>query len=117
MSSTGFVFMPQSRAARRLILLLALAAFVALTLREGGTALQTGALMMSPVFAIAVLMLTRPYAGERFLARLAVRRPRRPARAGGIRPLLPETKIARGGRLIASALAGRAPPRALAGCH
>ena len=117
MSSLGLVFMTRSRAVGRLVLLLALAAFVALALREGGAALQTGALMMTPVFALAVLMLTRPYIGERILARLAVRRPRRREGARSFGPLWVMTQMARGGQLIAAALAGRAPPRLLAGYH
>jgi len=117
MSSLGFVFRPRSRAAWRLVLLLGLCALVALTLRDGDASLQTGALMMAPVFAFAVLMLTRPYLGERILATLTARRPRRRAHARGVGPRRATATMARGGHLIASALAGRAPPSVLAGCH
>lgn len=97
--------------------MLALAAFVAVALGHCGGSLQTAALMMAPVLALAVLMATRPYLGERMLAKLAARRARRPVRRVALPTPWPGASIARGGRLIGAALAGRAPPLALAGCH
>ncbi len=101
----------------RLVLLLGLVAFVALALGRGGASLQTGALMMAPVLALGVLMITRPYLGGRMLARLASRRPRRTVAGVILTNRWAGPRVARGGRLIAAALAGRAPPPALAGCH
>jgi hypothetical protein len=62
------------------------------------------------------ILVLRPYAGEQFIARLRRRKPDRPRQLPSIasrRPRLPV--LARGGRLIATAMAGRAPPPALAG--
>jgi hypothetical protein len=74
-------------------------------------------LMMLPALALAIVMLARPYMGARAIVRLRKRRARlaprsAPARLGspGWRP-----QAVSGGRLIAAALAGRAPPAALAG--
>src|SRR5271168_4407778 len=74
------------------------------------------ALIALVALALATMMLTRPYLGERAIARLRLRSPprRRAAAGSGVRPR-PRASVARGGRLIAAALAGRAPPRALAG--
>jgi hypothetical protein len=81
--------------------------------------LQTGVLTLLPALVLAVMMLTRPYLGEQAIARLRragrSRRPRGVATLGGY--LCPEVAVARGGRLIAAALAGRAPPLALAVCR
>jgi hypothetical protein len=111
------MFGRRGRLVWRLLPLLALVALAALSLSGGSASLHTGVLMMLPALSLAVLMLTRPYLGERILTRLATRRSQR--RAAGVRlpGLRAGTKMARGGRLIAVALAGRAPPRALAGCH
>jgi hypothetical protein len=96
--------------------ILALLAFVALALGGAIDPLQSGALTMLPALALATMMLTRPYVGERAIARLRVRRQPR-GRAMAIVSVRPRTcaSVARGGRLIAAALAGRAPPLALAG--
>jgi hypothetical protein len=91
-------------------------ALAALALGGAIDPLQSGALTMVPALALAVMMLTRPYLGERVIARLRARRPRR-RRVGATasaRPR-PSAGVARGGRLIAVALAGRAPPLAHAG--
>jgi len=98
--------------------MLALIALVALALAGAIDPLQSGALTMLPALALAAMMLTRPYVGERGIARLRARRSRRrdepcPPASPGSRP----TRVVRGGRLIAVALAGRAPPLALAGCR
>jgi len=98
----------------RMALILAPAALAALALSGAIDPLQSGALTMAPAVALAVLLLTRPYLGERVIARLRDRRPRRRGAVGArtARPR-PSACLARGGRLIAVALAGRAPPLAL----
>ena len=91
-------------------------ALVALALGGAIDPLQSGALTMLPALALATMMLTRPYLGERALARLrSRRRPRRRAAARIVVCARPRASVVRGGRLIAAALAGRAPPLALAG--
>jgi hypothetical protein len=99
--------------------ILTLAAVVALALSGVVDPLQSGALTMLPALALALVMLIRPYLGQRVIARLRrdrLRRaaPRGPAVAHSPRPA---ARVARGGRLIAVSLAGRAPPPALAGCR
>jgi hypothetical protein len=111
---------PPARARRlwRLTPVLALVVLVALALGGAIDPLQSGALTMVPAVAFAAMMLTRPYLGERVIARLRARhRPRALVveRLSGCPR--PGVEMARGGRLIASALAGRAPPPALAGCR
>ena len=69
----ALVFGPRARAVWRLALVLALAALAALAL-SGVIELQSGALTMLPALALAVVMLTRPYVGERVIARLRARR-------------------------------------------
>lgn len=124
LGSLGSLFRPQARfgpRARfvwRLVLILALVALAALALSGTIGSLQAGTLTMLPALALAVAMLTRPYLGERVIARLRARRARRPGAASSkTAPRRPRIRIARGGRLIAAALAGRAPPLALAGCR
>ena len=100
----------------RVALILALVAVTVLALSGSAGWLPNGVLMMFPALALAIVMLTRPYLGERTIARLRARlAPRRPpaapSRAVALRR---HTTVARGGRLIAVALAGRAPPVALA---
>jgi hypothetical protein len=94
----------------------ALVVLVALALGGVIDPLQSGALTMLPALVLAAMMLTRPYLGERAIARLRSRRPPRRGAAAriGVR-LRPRASVVRGGRLIAAALAGRAPPLALAG--
>ncbi|MGA2321172.1 MAG: hypothetical protein ABSG95_10605 [Solirubrobacteraceae bacterium] len=118
MSSLRSVFGPQARVVWRLTLVLVLIALAVLALIGAIDSLQTGVLTMLPALALAVAMLTRPYLGERVIARLRARRPRRPSAVGPtVGSLRPEVSVARGGRLIAVALAGRAPPLAFAGCR
>ncbi len=96
--------------------IIALGALVLLVLSGTLDPLQSGALTLLPALAVAAVMILRPYAGERVIARLRARRlclPR--TRPAAPRPRPAATGIARGGRLIAAALAGRAPPLALAG--
>jgi hypothetical protein len=92
---------------------IALVVLVALVLGGAIDPLQSGALTMLPALALAAMMLTRPYLGERAIARLR----RDPARVPDVAapapaPLRRAATLARGGRLIAVALAGRAPPLA-----
>jgi hypothetical protein len=118
MSSLCRVFGSRARLVWRLVLVLALAALAALALSGAVDPLQSGALTMLPAVVLAVMMLTRPYLGERVIARLRARRPRRASAVHCIvGPRRPVVNVARGGRLIAVALAGRAPPLALAGCR
>jgi len=116
MSSPGLVLRPRKGAGWRLALTLGLAALVALALAGAIDPLQSGALTMLPALALAAIMLTRPYVGERAIARLRTRRSHRrdepcPLSSSPCR----SASAVRGGRLIAAALAGRAPPPALAG--
>jgi hypothetical protein len=104
-----------TRSPRRWRLAAAIALVVLVALMLGGAidALQSGALTMLPALALAAMMLTRPYLGERAIARLR----RDPARVPEVVAPAPSRRaatLARGGRLIAVALAGRAPPLALA---
>jgi hypothetical protein len=99
----------------RLAAAIALLVLVALVLGGAIDPLQSGALTMLPALALAAMMFTRPYLGERAIARLR----RDPARAPEVLAPAPAPSrraaaLARGGRLIAVALAGRAPPLALA---
>ncbi len=97
-------------------LLLALIALALLALTGALGSAQGGVLIMFPALLLAVMMLTRPYIGQHVIARLAGRRPRRAAVAGTMPTRLRRRAVvARGGRLLAGALAGRAPPTALAG--
>jgi hypothetical protein len=95
--------------------LVLLAAFVALTT---GLLLATGfglgLMMVMPALTLAALMVIWPYPGLELLLRIAARRrPPRPRRA---RPPHRRRRgaVARGGRLIAASLGGRAPPALLA---
>lgn len=102
---------------RGLMILVALVALIALTLCGAIDPLQSGALTMAPALAMAMMMLTRPYLGERVIARLRTRRGSRRSATGRQSALMRRrARVARGGRLIAVALAGRAPPLACAGC-
>jgi hypothetical protein len=118
MSSLRSVFGPQARLVWRLALVTALIVIAVLALSGAIASPGTGALTMLPALTLAVVMLARPYLGDRVIARL---RARRAQRLDEVRPVaapaLPPTRVARGGRLIAVALAGRAPPLALAGCQ
>jgi hypothetical protein len=103
------------RSVGRAALVLALVAVVVLMLAGNvSAALQTAVLTVLPALALAVMMLTRPYLGERVIAELRARRGRRPRAQArrGARRRLDALVPARGGLLIATALAGRAPPSA-----
>jgi len=107
-----------ARPAWRLALALVLIALLMLSLGGLIDPLQSGALSMLPALLLAALMLTRPYLGERAIARLrACRRERPSPRRVAASPPRQPARVVRGGRLIALALAGRAPPVALAGCR
>ena len=102
----------------RLALALALITLVVLALSGTIESLQSGTMMMLPALAIAVVMLVRPYLGERAIARLRARHARRPRVTAPVAlPPRPRIRVTRGGRLIAMAMAGRAPPLALVGCR
>jgi len=116
MSSLCSVSSTRVRLAWRLALLLALTALVALALGGEIGQLQSGVLTLAPAVGLAVMMLTRPYLGQRAIARLrGARRARRSTVARWVAVSQPFTCVARGGRLIGVALAGRAPPLVLAG--
>jgi len=118
MISRGSVFGSHARVVLRVAMILALAALAALALSGALDSAQSGVLTMLPALALAVMMFTRPYLGEGVIARLRARgaRPGDAVRqTSGLRR--PQVGVARGGRLIAMALAGRAPPPALAGCR
>lgn len=97
-----------------LVVALAAGGLVALALDVAG--LGTGLLLLSPAVVLAVPLLAGRYLGERRLERLVARRtPRRPRPASSRAPRTrPRTTCARGGRLIAAALAERGPPARLA---
>jgi hypothetical protein len=117
MSSLRSVFGPRARLVWRLALILALIALAVLALSGAIDSPQGGVLTMLPALALAVMMLTHPYLGERVIARLRTGRPRPSVVGAIVGPLRPAVSVARGGRLIAVALAGRAPPLAPAGCR
>jgi hypothetical protein len=122
MSSLGSAVLERhARLLRRLSLALVLIAFVALALSGELGAAQGGVLIMLPTLLLAAVMFTRPYLGEETIARLRVRRAKRNRRletpACVIAPPRAPTRASHGGRLIAVALAGRAPPLVLAGCR
>jgi hypothetical protein len=72
--------------------------------------LETGALLLAPAVALAVVLLLGRYPGEQLLARPG-RRPRPRRRATPLRVLRNAALLHRsGGLLIAHSLAGRAPP-------
>jgi len=78
--------------------------------------LGPGALTMLPALLLAAALFAGRYPGERLIERWARSRPRvRAALARSLAPELPSTTLLRGGRLIAVALAGRAPPALTAG--
>jgi hypothetical protein len=81
-----------------------------------------GALYLLPALLLAVVLLAGRRPGERLIVALHRRRARRGGRGSACTPgLVPahptELALPRGGRLIATALAGRAPPaRAASHC-
>jgi len=79
-------------------------------------ALQSGALMLVPALVLAAALLAGRYPGERLIERWGRARPRvRPTVARVRVPSRPSRELPHGGRLIATALAGRAPPALAAG--
>jgi hypothetical protein len=76
----------------------------------------SGALMALPALLLAIAVMSGSYPGERLLRRWGSGRSRPRIRCA-LPPALPRPAAAmpRGGSLIASALAGRAPPLASAG--
>jgi hypothetical protein len=78
--------------------------------------LGPGALTMLPALLLAVALFAGRYPGERLIERWARSRPRpRAMISRALAPELPSPTLLRGGRLIAVALAGRAPPVLAAG--
>jgi hypothetical protein len=88
-----------------LLAVLAATALAALLL----TGFAVGLMMLLPALVTAVLMIVWPYPGLELILRIAARRRPRPGRARAARRRRPTT-VARGGRLIAASLGGRAPP-------
>jgi hypothetical protein len=121
MSGLGSVLGRDARPLWRLSLVLALIALAALALSGELGAAQGGALIMLPALLLAFVMYTRPYLGEQTIARLRACRARRKRRpnptACAPRTRRSPARATHGGRLIAVALAGRAPPLGLAGCR
>jgi hypothetical protein len=77
---------------------------------------QQDLLTLLPLFLLLGILVLRPYAGEQLIARLRKRKPRRDPQLPLVASRGPRVPVmARGGRLIATAMAGRAPPLALAG--
>jgi len=101
----------------RVTLIVVLAALVTLALSGALASVQAGALTMLPALVLAVMMLTRPYLGERLIARMRARRQRSPGAERPSAAARPHMAAVRGGRLIAMALAGRAPPCVPAACR
>jgi hypothetical protein len=105
--------MPVRRGLRPLLAIAVLG--VAITLAETVSGLDTGLLLLSPALVLLLPLLAGRYVGEATLERLAARvappRRRRRARSAPLVPRRrPRATPVRGGRLLASALAGRAPP-------
>jgi hypothetical protein len=120
-SRPGFGVHARSRCVARFALALGLIAVLALGMTGVVASLQSGAFAMFPIFALSIVLLIRPYLGERAIAQLRARRAARVSRAHNAKqtpqPRRPaHALVARGGRLIAVALAGRAPPVAPARC-
>ncbi|HTZ63320.1 MAG TPA: hypothetical protein VMB51_04395 [Solirubrobacteraceae bacterium] len=116
MSSCSSVFGPLARVWRP-VLVVALLAAAAFALGGSFAPVQSAALVLLPALALALAMLVRPYLGARAIARLRARRADRAQRpcstllSVGARRM--RAHAVRGGRLIAVALAGRAPPPTL----
>jgi hypothetical protein len=87
---------------------------VIVALAESVTGLHTGLLLLSPALVLALPLLAGRYLGEETLGRLARRAvPRRRVRglAVALAPRRrPRALVARGGLLLAAALAERGPP-------
>ena len=111
--------MPQRASRRRVVFAVGVAAVAALAvLALIGTlgVLGPGALTLLPALLLAAAVFAGRYPGEQLLERWARARPRaRRTSARLILPTRPVATLARGGRLVAAALAGRAPPALAAG--
>jgi hypothetical protein len=88
---------------------------VIVALAESVTGLHTGLLLLSPALVLALPLVAGRYLGEdrleRLAARRAVPRPRRRTSAIAFVPRnAPRALVARGGLLLAAALAERGPP-------
>jgi hypothetical protein len=101
---------------RELRPLLAIAVLgVLLALADTVSGVHTGLLLLSPALVLLLPLLAGRYLGEETLGRLQARRavPRRRAPRGGVvfvAPQRPRALVARGGLLLAAALAERGPP-------
>ena len=91
----------------RVLLLVVLAAFSLAALLVTG--FDVGVLMLLPALVTAALLIVWPYPGLELILRIAARRRPRPGRSRAVRRRRP-IAVARGGRLIAASLGGRAPP-------
>jgi hypothetical protein len=91
----------------RVLLLVVLAALSLAALLATGFAI--GLMMLLPALITAALLIVWPYPGLELILRIAARRRPRPGRARAVRRRRPIV-VARGGRLLASSLGGRAPP-------
>lgn len=104
------------RVRRDLRPLLAIAVLgVIVALAESVTGLHTGLLLLSPALVLALPLVAGRYLGEDTLERLAARRavPRPRVRSTAAAPVprrRPRALVARGGLLLAAALAERGPP-------
>jgi hypothetical protein len=102
------------RCDRRILLGLALMS-VAFAATQSLTGVNPDVLLAVPVLLLALPLAAGRYVGEDGLVRLATRRQApRPRVASSVRPALRAPRVmARGGRLIAVALAERGPPAPL----
>jgi hypothetical protein len=109
---------PWLRPVTRVLAAVGLVTFIAMAAAGVFGAPRGDLLTLLPLCAVILVMLLRPYAGEGAIARLRGARgtrARAPSQLESPRSL-DLAHVARGGRLIAAALAGRAPPLGLAGC-
>jgi hypothetical protein len=104
--------MPRDRRTSTFLLAVATLAFPVVLVLPG---MRTGVMFLSPAIVLLVSLLTGRYVGEERLARLvAGARPARPRRGRVARLVLPVRRdgvMPRGGRLVATSLAVRPPPR------
>jgi hypothetical protein len=91
----------------RVLLLVVLAALSLAALLLTG--FNVGMLMLLPALVTAALLIVWPYPGLELILRIAARRRPRPGRSRAVRRRR-LIAVARGGRLIAASLGGRAPP-------
>jgi hypothetical protein len=93
---------------------------IAATLASTVAGMDTGVLHLAPALVLLLPLLAGRYVGEERLAALVetvdARAPRAAARLAPRLPRAPRVVAPRGGRLLAAALAGRAPP-ALLSCR